>query len=33
MPAMGKIEEGSYGFCDVCKKEIPIGRLEFVSGT
>jgi RNA polymerase-binding transcription factor DksA len=29
---MDKIEEGSYGLCDVCKEEIPIGRLEIVPG-
>jgi DnaK suppressor protein len=31
--AMDKIEEGSYGLCDVCKEEIPIRRLEIVPGT
>lgn len=30
--AMDKIEEGSYGLCDVCKEEIPIRRLEIVPG-
>lgn len=30
--AMDKIEEGSYGVCDVCKEEIPIARLELVPG-
>ncbi len=27
--ALEKIEEGSYGTCDLCGKEIPAGRLEF----
>ncbi len=26
--ALKKIEEGSYGICSICKKEIPIERLE-----
>lgn len=26
--ARNKIEEGSYGLCDVCKEEIPTARLE-----
>lgn len=26
--ALRKIEKGKYGFCDVCGKEIPFGRLE-----
>lgn len=30
--AMDKIEEGSYGLCDVCKEKIPIARLELVPG-
>jgi DnaK suppressor protein len=29
---MDKIEEDSYGLCDVCKEEIPIRRLEIVPG-
>ena len=30
--AMDKIEEGSYGLCDVCKEKIKIARLELVPG-
>jgi DnaK suppressor protein len=30
--AINKIEEGTYGLCDVCKEEIPIARLEIVPG-
>ena len=26
--ALGKLDEGSYGTCDVCGKPIPPGRLE-----
>jgi RNA polymerase-binding transcription factor len=26
--ALGKLDEGSYGTCDVCSKSIPQGRLE-----
>jgi RNA polymerase-binding transcription factor DksA len=26
--ALAKIEEGTYGICEVCKKEIPEARLE-----
>jgi RNA polymerase-binding transcription factor len=27
--ALEKIEEGTYGICDVCGEEIPAGRLKF----
>ncbi len=26
--ALGRIEKGTYGICEVCKKEIPIERLK-----
>jgi DnaK suppressor protein len=26
--AMEKLDDGTYGLCDVCGKEIPVGRLE-----
>ena len=30
--AMDKIEDGSYGLCNVCTQEIPIARLKIVPG-
>jgi RNA polymerase-binding transcription factor DksA len=31
--ALGKIEEGTYGICEACGKEIPPERLEAMPGT
>ena len=28
LAAMRKLDEGTYGICEVCGKEIPAGRLE-----